>query len=106
MLGTGAVTRSARKRSNGLMNTLLVWNIRGIENPESVSRVRLLSKMNKCPVVVILEPMIAAKKLPNIARRLRFEGYASNNNDKALALCGKGLSDMKNPSIIGFFYGK
>lgn len=61
----------------------LIWNIRGILNTPSVSRLKLLIKKHNVCFVAIIEPKAAPSKIESYKRKLRMIGCLVNSPSKA-----------------------
>src|SRR4051812_44169286 len=60
------------------MMKALVWNIRGIGNRPSVTRLKRLIKMHKVTLYAILEPKISKENLSYFQRKSNCKGAFSN----------------------------
>ncbi|KAM7491146.1 hypothetical protein LguiA_034067 [Lonicera macranthoides] len=64
------------------MISFLIWNLRGISNTPTISRLHKLVKIHKVCLVVFLEPMVEAMQVENFKLKLGFDKALSNVNSK------------------------
>lgn len=60
----------------------LIWNIRGIQNTPSISRLKLLIKKYDISFLAVIEPKAAASKIGSFKRKLRMSGCLVNSPAK------------------------
>ena len=71
------------------MDSYLFWNIRGIGNDPSISRLIRLIKKHSIRVVALLEPLVDKDVMPQLLLRLGFGGGLSNSSNKIWILWDK-----------------
>lgn len=64
------------------MTKWILWNIRGISDRGSFARLKAMISEHRSPLVVIIEPLVAADRIANYALRLCFSYYTSNPTGK------------------------
>ena len=61
----------------------LIWNIWGIGNAQSVSRLKFLISKHNLIFVAIIEPKLSINSIEKYRKKLRMSGFLVNSNERA-----------------------